>query len=225
MGTFIGGHELRFIDNNNNNGQQLRNYDRNFIISISITLLALVLLVFIKVNRKKIDDENVFEPILEENSTDSNNNLNGENFETIKKSKLKKLIHLFTDDARKTINCFLKARQNGIQRHLFLLIGILFFLFVNYFGIDDILLQFTQEVYQFNAETFSNVTVFIKIIPMIILLISSHFLINYLQLTESTLLILAILSGFGKQILIGLFSNLYAFLIAIIIGWIILFFK
>lgn len=233
MGTLIAGSNIHFLDDNEQN-TQLRNYNQNFIIMLGISLVSLLMILLIKVERDETmketigdsDSEALISPDMNNNISDNTNqSVNGisQRLFTVRETKfgkIRKIIRTFFDfeNVRQTYHCFIKPRPIHAREQIFFMVFILFLFLTNMTGIDSIFLQFSQQVYQLDAQEYSFISVYIKILPTIVLLISSYVLINKLQLKDGTMFALTITSGFISQVLIGTFPNLLIFLVAIFIG-------
>ncbi|KAH7636680.1 hypothetical protein HUG17_6886 [Dermatophagoides farinae] len=233
LGTLIAGSNIHFLDDNEQN-TQLRNYNQNFIIMLGISLVSLLMILLIKVERDETmketigdsDSEALISPDMNNNISDNTNqSVNGisQRLFTVRETKfgkIRKIIRTFFDfeNVRQTYHCFIKPRPIHAREQIFFMVFILFLFLTNMTGIDSIFLQFSQQVYQLDAQEYSFISVYIKILPTIVLLISSYVLINKLQLKDGTMFALTITSGFISQVLIGTFPNLLIFLVAIFIG-------
>lgn len=202
---------------------------------LGISLVSFLTILLIKVDRDEaIKDTNInsdyealTSPDMNGNNTDNTNpttvidNLNGSLTASENKfGKIKKIIQTFFDfnNVRQTYRCFTKLRPNHAREQIFFMVFIMFLFVINMTGIDSIFLQFSEQVYQLDAQEYSIISVYIKILPTIVLMISSYVLINRLQLKDGTMFAITITSGFISQVLIGTFPNLFIFLIAIFIG-------
>ncbi|XP_075679160.1 uncharacterized protein LOC113795458 isoform X3 [Dermatophagoides pteronyssinus] len=122
------------------------------------------------------------------------------------------------ENVRQTYRCLTKSRMNRIREQIIFLIILLVIQFLNYLGLDSMFLQFSQKVYQFDAKTFANVNAISKAIPNIGLFISSQVLVRCLKLKDGTIMAITLTAGFLNQILIGTFTNVIVYFIALIIG-------
>ncbi|UXI18814.1 lipopolysaccharide-induced tumor necrosis factor-alpha factor [Sarcoptes scabiei] len=223
IGIFLGGHCLWFETGK----KQLRNYLLNLEIALGIIIVSLLMISLINFNKPESVKRKNQETILEE---DENKNIidqdeldqNEENSSNRSKEccgfreTIKYLFNL--NNVSETFQCFIKHRENQARAKIFILVTILLLYFIEFIGIDSIFLQFSQQAYQFDVQTYSNVLIFIKTVPTIILLISSYVLINRFNLSDCSLLALTFISGFISQVLIGTFPNVKIYLGAIIIG-------
>ncbi|KAH9415854.1 hypothetical protein DERP_000348 [Dermatophagoides pteronyssinus] len=233
LGTLIGGFNIRFLDDNEQN-IQLRNYNQNFFIMLGISLVSFTMILLIKVDRNESikktiinsDSEALISPDMNQNNIDNTNQSmidnSHESFMVHKTEfgEIKKIIGTFfdLDNVRQTYYCFIKIRPNQAREQIYFMVFIIFLFLINMTGIDSIFLQFSEQVYQLDAQEYSIISVYIKILPTIVLLISSYILINSLHLKDGTMFALTITSGFISQVLIGTFPNLFIFLVAIFIG-------
>lgn len=233
LGTLIGGFNIRFLDDNEQN-IQLRNYNQNFFIMLGISLVSFTMILLIKVDRNEsikktiinCDSEALISPDMNQNNIDNTNQSmidNSHESFTVHKTEygeIKKIIGTFfdLDNVRQTYYCFIKIRPNQAREQIYFMVFIIFLFLINMTGIDSIFLQFSEQVYQLDAQEYSIISVYIKILPTIVLLISSYILINSLHLKDGTMFALTITSGFISQVLIGTFPNLFIFLAAIFIG-------
>ncbi|KAF7491723.1 hypothetical protein SSS_03668 [Sarcoptes scabiei] len=174
IGIFLGGHCLWFETGK----KQLRNYLLNLEIALGIIIVSLLMISLINFNKPESVKRKNQETILEE---DENKNIidqdeldqNEENSSDRSKEccgfreTIKYLFNL--NNVSETFQCFIKHRENQARAKIFILVTILLLYFIEFIGIDSIFLQFSQQAYQFDVQTYSNVLIFIKTVPTFIL--------------------------------------------------------
>ena len=240
MGSLLGGNLIHSVSDR---GELLRNYDLNMWIGLALQVGSFFMILVIGIDRKVTDPINSSEndedldativdeidksnPVLsgDQKSYSSITDTNIESTTTVKKSSLCQNVKYaccsFFDieNVRQTIRCLTKPRINQIREQIILLILLLFLQFVNYLGLDSMFLQFSQKVYRFDSKTYANVTAFSKIMPNIILFISSHVLVKCLKWKDGTIFAITFTAALISQILIGTFTNRAVYLAALIIG-------
>ncbi|KAH9528385.1 hypothetical protein DERF_002338 [Dermatophagoides farinae] len=240
LGSLLGGNLIHSVSDR---GELLRNYDLNMWIGLALQVGSFFMILVIGIDRKVTDpinssenDEDLDATIVDEidrsspvlsgdrESYSSITDTNIESTTTVIKFSLcqhvKCAFSSFFDieNVRQTIRCLTKPRMNQIREQIILLILLLFLQFVNYLGLDSMFLQFSQKVYRFDSKTYANVTAFSKIMPNIILFISSHVLVKCLKWKEGTIFAITFTAALISQILIGTFTNPAVYLAALIIG-------
>lgn len=130
------------------------------------------------------------------------------------------LIQMMFDikSAQDTINCFLKPRNHNFRLIIYLSFIVLFNTVLTTSGIAGVFLQFTEKVYNFDTKTYSTFVAVSHIVSTVTLAISSVFLIKYLKLDDSVLIVLATVCSFCSYALIGTFASPRAYYAAIVIG-------
>ena len=110
LGTLIAGSNIHFLDDNEQN-TQLRNYNQNFIIMLGISLVSLLMILLIKVERDETmketigdsDSEALISPDMNNNISDNTNqSVNGisQRLFTVRETKfgkIRKIIRTFFD--------------------------------------------------------------------------------------------------------------------------------
>ncbi|KAH7636325.1 uncharacterized protein LOC124498497 [Dermatophagoides farinae] len=240
LGSLLGGNLIHSVSDR---GELLRNYDLNMWIGLALQVGSFFMILVIGIDRKVTDPINSPEndedndativdeidrssPVLsgDRESYSSITDTNIESTTTVIKFSLcqhvKCAFSSFFDieNVRQTIRCLTKPRINQIREQIILLILLLFLQFVNYLGLDSMFLQFSQKVYRFDSKTYANVTAFSKIMPNIILFISSHVLVKCLKWKDGTIFAITFTAALISQILIGTFTNPAVYLAALIIG-------
>lgn len=198
----------------------LRSYHLNFIIAVTVVLASymLLFLLHLKIRRSKQ---------LQKNSNNNNiscssisNNNNTVKTSTKEEAKKKSLLGILFDlnNVRQTIGCFFKRRPNNLRLQIYLLCSVLFNQVLVTNGLNAVLLQFSEKVYQWSGSQYATFSAIQQMTQMSLLGLLLILLINVLKLEQSTLILLSQVSILVTDLIRGLFLSQLAFFVTLPIG-------
>lgn len=209
---YIGGLFLKI----NKAGPQLRKYNLNYYLSISLNVICLIflsLLYWQKKSETKSKTVNNKGIVVEDKN--NNNNIDGD----LDRSRFKVIKLLFDiDNVRETLVCFFRPRPHNVRLQILLLSSIQFIQMLVTRGISDVLLQFAQKAYHWDPVTYSKLSSIEMMGSMALLAIFSGIFISWLHFTDNTLIIIAQVSTFLADLNRGTFLSPMAYFISLPIG-------
>ncbi|KAH9398236.1 hypothetical protein TYRP_019246 [Tyrophagus putrescentiae] len=117
-----------------------------------------------------------------------------------------------------TIGCFFKRRPNNLRLQIYLLCSVLFNQVLVTNGLNAVLLQFSEKVYQWSGSQYATFSAIQQMTQMSLLGLLLILLINVLKLEQSTLILLSQVSILVTDLIRGLFLSQLAFFVTLPIG-------
>ena len=192
------------LDYNNNNNSNNYNYETISAKQFSNSII------------NNIDKYQTFKSQSREENIESSSSLAKE------KAKIKNLLLVLLDwnNVRQTVNCFTKSRNTS--KHARLQINLLFLiLFTNVmvsFGCQTVMFQFTEQVYHWNAKTYTTLSSISSVMSNLLITLLTILLVKRWRFDDITLLMLALMSYFLSELILGTFLHSYAYFIYLVIS-------
>lgn len=207
--TFISGQFLR----TNAEGVQLRTYHYNYILTLSLDIIAIGLLFVLYMQKRG-------EKGAKMNATASTlSPTEGESEEEAQDKPPNGLkAFLNVDNVRQTLVAFFRPRPRHVRLQIFLLCYIQFSQMAITTGLGTLMMQFSEAVYAWDPRTYATYSAFQSAAGMLMLAAMSGVFITWLKLADSTLILIAQLSNFLADLIRGTFLSPVAFFISIPIG-------
>ena len=207
--TFISGQFLR----TNTEGVQLRTYHYNYILTLSLDIIAIGLLFVLYMQKRG-------EKGAKMNATASTlSPTEGESEEEAQDKPPNGLkAFLNVDNVRQTLVAFFRPRPRHVRLQIFLLCYIQFSQMAITTGLGTLMMQFSEAVYAWDPRTYATYSAFQSASGMLMLAAMSGVFITWLKLADSTLILIAQLSNFLADLIRGTFLSPVAFFISIPIG-------
>ncbi|KAI2807839.1 hypothetical protein BLOT_005779 [Blomia tropicalis] len=210
--TYLGG-QLVYDRTSNSSSIQLRTYELNYYLTLILDLFLIILLcVFYRFEvQNRITNEQSQEPpsCNSSKSIEIDCSMTKRNFVQI----------LFDiENVKQTMMCFIKDRPNRVRLQIRLLIICLFNQVLVTNGLNSVLLQFFEKVYQWNAKEYSTNSAIQQITQMTILALLLPILVRMLRLSNITMIMLSQLAIFFMDLIRGIVLEPFAFFISLPIG-------
>lgn len=199
LGTYIGGQILH--SSPTASMAPFRSYYTNYSVYLAIDLISFFLVLALSPSNTE-----------EESETD-------EELESKRKSH-RSFLSLLIDlnNVRQTIRCFFSRRPGHGRLQVHLLYGILFLGVLLFFGNQDVFFQFTEKVYHWDPKEYSNYASISTLITTAFMTLATVFLVKRWHFNDNTLLLIALVSSFGGQLVMGTFTTPSAYLASLFIG-------
>lgn len=139
--------------------------------------------------------------------------------ETETKAQKNFLLVLFNwSNVRQTLSCFTKPRAQHVRLQIYLLFVILLGFAMVFFGGQTIMFQFSEKVYQWDSKTYTTFSSISNIAQTLFMTLCTVLLVKKWKFDDSTLLLIALISYFLNQMVIGTFLSPVAYIVGQIIG-------
>ena len=177
LGTYLGGKVLNTTPLMN--GGQLYNYTAIYAI-VGITSLVMLIWTIFMVDERR--DTIEWHKRFDESNLDSDSKVvlpsdKLSRFDSFKGTHPLKLLFKL-DNVREMFRTCFKKRPGTVRLQLWLLLVVMIFFMISHIGPIIFLYSFTQKIYGWNSETYSNASVIEKIVNTLVTFISAPILIR-----------------------------------------------
>jgi len=209
--SFFGGVILQLTTE----GDALRHYTRNYFIALGADLISLILLITLDIIERR-KRNNVF-VISAETPTKTIEQSEVASFESSNSQSLTRMI-FDLDNVRQTLVFLIRRRPGRVRAAMYLLFVLSFTEAFTNTGKDSMTTQFAQKVYEWSATTYTSFKAIYEVVSMLGLAVGALIFVKWLKFQDSSLIIIAFLSGFMHDLLLGSILKPVVYYVALPVG-------